>query len=376
MLAGRRMTQPDRLAFNNDGRDQAGRRGLRDYILTPAYLAQYNAAAQPGAAARQQDLAADRAGHRRGHAGHQAARHPGPVATAGRPAAAGRFQRRRRGRERHPGGRSPDQPVGLDQGRRHRRHRPARAAPDHHAHHRRRPQHHPPAGRPGAQRPPARRGAAAGRGGQAQARRERRRERRGAAAAGRPRRDRPGRPGVRPGPADRHQGRGGGSPAAAGPQRRVPQPGPAQPVAAAPPADPARPDGAAGQRPGGAGRPVPARPPDHAHAPSRGRPGHPGRRAAGPGLELTGADGRRHARRHRRGRGLRPGVGRDEEPGGADRFGRRGRHPPAGRAHRERHHAVAALHVGPRFRGHGGPRFRDRGRGPGARHRARRGWPS
>ena len=94
-----------------------------------------------------------------------------------------------------------------------------------------------------------------------------------------------------PGPADRHQGRGGGSPAAAGPQRRVPQPGPAQPVAAAPPADPARPDGTAGQRPRGAGRPVPARPPDHAHAPSRGRPGHPGRRAAGPGLELTGPAG-------------------------------------------------------------------------------------
>ncbi len=41
-------------------------------------------------------------------------------------------------------------------------------------------------------------------------------------------------------------------------QRRVPQPGPAQPVAAAPPAGAARPDGTAGHRPRGPGRPVPA----------------------------------------------------------------------------------------------------------------------
>ena len=43
------------------------------------------------------------------------------------------------------------------------------------------------------------------------------------------------------------------------------------------------------------------------------------------------------------------------EPGGADRFGRRGRHPPAGRAHRERHHAVAAVYAGARVRRHRWP---------------------
>ena len=42
------------------------------------------------------------------------------------------------------------------------------------------------------------------------------------------------------------------------------------------------------------------------------------------------------------------------------------RDPPAGRAHRERHHLVAAVHLGPRVRRHGGQRVRDRGGGPRA----------
>ena len=77
-------------------------------------------------------------------------------------------------------------------------------------------------------------------------------------------------------------------------------------------------------------------------------------------------DGGRDARRHRRGRGLRPGLGGHPEPGRAGRFRRGRRHPFAGRAHRERHHPVAAVHVGSRVRGHGGQRVRDRGGGPRA----------
>jgi hypothetical protein len=100
------------------------------------------------------------------------------------------------------------------------------------------------------------RDAAAGRDRPAAAQRGGRRGGRGAAAAGglrfRGRRDQPGGSGLRPGPADRHPGRGGRGQAAARAQRRVPQPGPAQPVTAAPPAGPARPDGAAGHRPRGA----------------------------------------------------------------------------------------------------------------------------
>ena len=151
------------------------------------------------------------------------------------------------------------------------------------------------------------RGPAAGRDRPAAARREGGRGRRGAAAADRRGRDRPGRAGLRHGPADRHPVRGGRSHAAPGSQRRVPQPGRTQPVAAAPPADPPRRDGTTRHRTGRTRRPVPARPPHHSHAPSRRGPGHLGRRAARPRLGQPGPDGRRNARRHRRGRGLRPG---------------------------------------------------------------------
>ncbi len=73
----------------------------------------------------------------------------------------------------------------------------------------------------------------------------------------------------------------------AGDQRHLPQPGPAQPVAAAPSAHPAGCDGAPGQRARGARRPVPHRPPDHPDAAARGEPDHPVRRRPGPGLAPT-----------------------------------------------------------------------------------------
>ena len=70
--------------------------------------------------------------------------------------------------------------------------------------------------------------------------------RRGSRAARQLGRDRPGPARLRRGTADRGGSRRGPGPAAAGHQRHLPQPGPAQPVAAAPPARPARRDGAAG----------------------------------------------------------------------------------------------------------------------------------
>jgi hypothetical protein len=57
--------------------------------------------------------------------------------------------------------------------------------------------------------------------------------------------------------------------------RGVPQPGPAQPVTAAPAADPAGHDGTPGQRSGPAWRLVPARPPHDPHAAARREPDPP-----------------------------------------------------------------------------------------------------
>ena len=88
-------------------------------------------------------------------------------------------------------------------------------------------------------------------------------------------RGRRGRGRVRHGAADRGGGRRRPGEAAPGHERRVPQPGPAQPVAAAPPAHAARRHGTPGQRPAGTRGPVPHRPPDHPHAPARGKPDHP-----------------------------------------------------------------------------------------------------
>ena len=175
-----------------------------------------------------------------------------------------------------------------------------------------------------------------------------------------PGRDRAGRPGVRRGPPHGHRGRGRRGPDAARDQRRVPQPGPAQPVAAAPGTHGAGRHGAAHDGPGDAGRPLPPRPPHDPHAPPLRRPDHPVRGGTGPRLGATGPDDRRAAGRGRRGRGLLAGVGDQPVPGGAHRAGRGGRHPPARRAHRERHHAVPALHAGARLRRSGGERLRGR----------------
>ena len=58
MLAARKMPQQDRLAFNDAAATRRADAAYASYILTPAYQAQYSAAAQPGSAARRQDLAA------------------------------------------------------------------------------------------------------------------------------------------------------------------------------------------------------------------------------------------------------------------------------------------------------------------------------
>jgi hypothetical protein len=61
---------------------------------------------------------------------------------------------------------------------------------------------------------------------------------------------------------------------------------------------------------------------------------------------VPGADGGRHARRDRRGGGLRSRVRRHQKPGRAVWLSGRRRHPLARRADRERDHALAAVHVG------------------------------
>ena len=57
MLAAHKMTQQNRIAFNDAAATRRADAAYASYILTPAYQATYNAAAQPGSAARQQDLA-------------------------------------------------------------------------------------------------------------------------------------------------------------------------------------------------------------------------------------------------------------------------------------------------------------------------------
>ena len=138
------------------------------------------------------------------------------------------------------------------------------------------------------------------------------------------------------------RGRRRAGPAAAGHQRGLPQPGPAQPVAAAPPARAAGRDGAPGARPAGARGPVPHRPPDHPHAPARREPDHPVRRLARARLAQPGAAGGRAARRRGRGGGLHPDPGHAGDPGLARRPGGRRRHPHDRRACRERDHVLPA----------------------------------
>ena len=108
-----------------------------------------------------------------------------------------------------------------------------------------------------------------------------------------PGRDRAGRPGVRRGPPHRHRGRGRRGPDAARDRRRVPQRGPAQPVAAAPATRGAGRHGAAHDGLGNAGRPLPPRPPHDPHAPPLRRPDHLVRGGTGPRLGAPGPDDRR-----------------------------------------------------------------------------------
>ena len=57
MLATHKMTQRDRVAFTNLAATRQADAAYADFILTPAYVAKYNAAAQAGSGGMQQDLA-------------------------------------------------------------------------------------------------------------------------------------------------------------------------------------------------------------------------------------------------------------------------------------------------------------------------------
>ncbi|MCP9970540.1 nitrate- and nitrite sensing domain-containing protein [Actinomadura madurae] len=178
---------------------------------------------------------------------------------APRPGAGGVRGRRAARRADLRGHHHPRRPRGRARARRRRRHpRPRDLG---------RPLRHPRAGpaAPRGDRP--RRRPAAERDPPAAPRRRGRRGRRGAAAGVRHPRDRPGRRGVQRRPPHRHPGRGRGGDAAPQRQRRVRQPRPPQPDAAAPPAEAARLDGAAHRDPRRPGGPVPGRPPRHPHAP-------------------------------------------------------------------------------------------------------------
>ena len=103
-------------------------------------------------------------------------------------------------------------------------------------------------------------------------------------------------------------------------------------------------DGAPGDRPGRARRPLQDGPPHHPHAAARGRPHHSLRRPPGRSWSSPGEADRRDARRGRRGRGLRPDDGRHAVARGAGRLRRHRPDPPAGRADRERDYPLPAVH--------------------------------
>ena len=194
-----------------------------------------------------------------------------------------------------------------------------------------------------------------------------------AGPAAHPRRGRAGRPrlrrGARAGPAAR-RGPGG---AAEQRQQHVRQPVAAQPGArrAAAAADRAAGEQRAG--PGPAVEPLPARPPRHPHAAQQREPAGAGRHGPRQAERGAGAAGRRAARR---GLGDRA-VPADRRAGAAAGHGRgarhQRRHPPAGRAARQRDELLAARFAGRHVqharagrldrgrdrrlgRGHGGPR--------------------
>ncbi len=122
---------------------------------------------------------------------------------------------------------------------------------------------------------------------------------------------------------------------------------------------------------GTASRAVPRRPPGHPHASQRREPDRALRCHRRPGLAQASAHGRRAAGCARRGRGLHAGHGGAGRLGVTARPGSRRRHPPAGRADRERGVVLAAADGGSGRRVGCRLRVRHRDRGPRPRHERR-----
>ena len=164
------------------------------------------------------------------------------------------------------------------------------------------------------------------------------------------RRDRPGRPRVRPGPL------GGG---AAGQQRGqsaeqlqrdVRQPVPAQPVADRAPGAHDRLPRAERGRPRAAVQPVRDGPPGHPYAPQLGEPAPAGRARGRAQVERAGVAGGRGPGRGVGDRAVQPGDAEDPAGHRGHRAGRLRRRAPAGRGDRERHDLLRQGHPGARGR--------------------------
>ena len=129
MLAGQRSTQADRAAFSQMVATRQGDIVDAESVLDQANLAVFNKQVNND---EQTQLARHRDGGHGRHPRRQAADHPGAVAGADGQAAQRVLHRWRQCCERPAGVRPHDQPVSVDQGGLHRRHRPRRAAPHHH----------------------------------------------------------------------------------------------------------------------------------------------------------------------------------------------------------------------------------------------------
>ena len=105
VLAGRKMTLADRVAFTNMAAARQANLNDAANLLGPAALAAYNAA-KAGSGAMQQDLANIEQAIAAGTRVTKLPVTPASVATPGRHAADGLLQRRRGGLASHPGGRS------------------------------------------------------------------------------------------------------------------------------------------------------------------------------------------------------------------------------------------------------------------------------
>ena len=164
------------------------------------------------------------------------------------------------------------------------------------------------------------------------------------------RRDRPGRPGVRPGPLGGGTAGGQRGDAAQQLQRDVRQPVPAQPVA----------DRAAGAhdrlpraergRSRAAVQPVRDGPPGHPNAPQLGEPAPAGRARERAQVERAGVAGGRGPGRGLGDRAVQPGDAEDPAGHRGHRAGGIRRRAPAGRGDRERHDLLRQGHPGARGR--------------------------